>query len=73
MMTSTKPSRKLALVEQRHATFAEAVAAGVPAKDAAITAGYSPTSAHNQGSRLMKDERIVSDIERRVSGTRQAF
>lgn len=36
---------------------------GYVAHDAALYAGYSPKSAHSQGSRLLKDEKIKQVIE----------
>lgn len=40
--------------------FAEAVLAGFSNKEAAIRAGYSPSTASPAGSRLVKDPRVVA-------------
>lgn len=45
--------------------FANAVVAGKSNKDAAIEAGYSPATASQAGSRLVKDKDVAEYIERR--------
>lgn len=48
--------------------FAEAIAEGKSNKDAAISAGYSPETASQQGSKLSKNPDIIAYIEKLKSG-----
>lgn len=51
--------------------FADAVLAGNTNKTAAIAAGYSPATASQAGSRLVKDKEVVSYLEKcRASATK---
>lgn len=48
--------------------FAEAVAEGKSNKESAISAGYSPETASQQGSKLSKNPEIIEYIEKLKSG-----
>lgn len=48
--------------------FAEAVAEGNSNKESAISAGYSPETASQQGSKLSKNPEIIEYIEKLKSG-----
>lgn len=48
---------------EKHEKFAQAYVLYRNATEAAKIAGYSPTSAHNQGSRLVHNQRIKERIE----------
>ncbi len=56
----------LAAKEER---FAQAIARGRSQTDAAIDAGYAVLSAHVQGSRLMKKDKIKARVVQLCSGT----
>lgn len=60
-------SRQYSSTQERHRHFArEYVASGFNATQAALAAGYSPSSAGSQGARLLRDPR-VQDYVRRCS------
>lgn len=48
--------------------FAEAIAEGKSNKESAISAGYSPETASQQGSKLSKNPEIIEYIEKLKSG-----
>ncbi len=57
--TRVKPGTSKEAADQRKVHFAEAyIANGGNATEAAITAGFSPQSAGQQGSRLLKDAKV---------------
>lgn len=64
---TTKPARALAgqkPAQDRRALFIAAYLLDPNATQAAISAGYSPHSAHAQGHRLLKDAEVAAEIER---------
>ena len=50
----------------RHILFIEAYCMGENATQAAIGAGYSPKTAHVQGSRMLKNVNVMSEIQDRI-------
>lgn len=61
-----KPGTSREAAEKRRAEFIEAfVANGGNAKAAAVTAGFSPRSAAQQGARLLKDVNVSMAIDQR--------
>lgn len=61
-----KPGTSKEAAENRRIEFVEAfVANGGNAKQAAITAGYSPRSAAQQGARMLKDANVSTAIDQR--------
>ena len=55
----------------RHILFIEAFCMGKTATQAAIGAGYSPKTAHVQGSRLLKNVKVMSEIQDRMKNHRE--
>lgn len=61
-----KAGTSQAAAAERRARFIEAyVANGNNTTQAAIAAGFSPKSAHVQGNRLLKDPRVIAEVDRR--------
>ena len=50
----------------RHFLFIEVFCMGETATQAAIGAGYSPKTAHVQGSRMLKNVKVMSEIQDRM-------
>ena len=59
------PSRETTL-PPRHVLFIEAYFMGENATQAAKEAGYSVTTAHVQGSRMLKNVKVLSQIQDRM-------
>ena len=59
------PSQETTL-PPRHILFIEAFCMGENATQAAIGAGYSPKTAHVQGSRMLKIVKVLSEIQDRM-------
>ena len=55
----------------KHTHFVEAYCMGKTATQAAIGAGYSPKTAHVQGSRMLRNVKILSRIEDRLQDHRE--
>ena len=55
----------------RHILFIEAFCMGENATQAAIGAGYSPKTAHVQGSRMLSNVKILSQIKDRMLDHRE--
>ena len=55
----------------RHILFIEAFCMGENATQAAIGAGYSPKTAHVQGSRMLKNVKVLSQIKNRMQDHRE--
>ncbi|WP_447875612.1 terminase small subunit [Serratia fonticola] len=62
-----RPQESEGILKPQHEQFALNIAQGMPMKDAAICAGYSPTRAESQSSVLMKRP----DIRARIKELRQ--
>ena len=64
--TRTKQGTSKVSAEDRRIAFAEAfLSNGSNATQAAITAGFSPKTAERQGSRLVRDVRIQTILDKR--------
>ena len=59
------------LLSPKHALFVEAYCMGETATQAAIGAGYSPKTAHVQGSRMLRNINVLSKIEDRLQDHRE--
>ena len=64
------PSQETTL-PPRHILFIEAYCMGENATQAAIGAGYSPKTAHVQGSRMLKNIKVLSEIQDRMLNHRE--
>ena len=64
------PSQETTL-PPRHILFIEAYCMGENAIQAAIGAGYSPKTAHVQGSRMLKNIKVLSEIQNRMLNHRE--
>ena len=65
------PLSKELLLPPRQAHFVEAYCMGQNATKAAMAAGYSIKTAHVQGSRMLKNVKILSKIEDRLQDHRE--
>ena len=63
-------SKELSL-PPRHTHFVEAYCMGQNATKAAVTAGYSIKTAHVQGSRMLRNVKVISKIEDRLRDHRE--
>lgn len=69
-----KAGTSKASAEQRRAIFIECyIANGENGEDAAIKAGFSPKTAAQQASRLLKDVKVQAALEKRRAVLRQKF
>ena len=57
----------------RQILFIEAFCTGETATQAAIGAGYSPKTAHVQGSRMLKNVKVLSQIKDRMQDPFKAY
>mgnify|MGYP001178587014 FL=1 len=64
------PSQETTL-PPRHILFIEAYCMGENATQAAIGAGYSPKTAHVQGSRMLRNVKVLSHIQDRMLNHRE--
>jgi phage terminase small subunit len=64
------PSQETTL-PPRHILFIEAYCMGENATQAAIGAGYSPKTAHVQGSRMLRNVKVLSEIQDRMLNHRE--
>ncbi|EKN4773926.1 terminase small subunit [Yersinia enterocolitica] len=60
---SERPQESEGILKPQHEQFAQNIVQGMPMKDAAICAGYSPTRAESQSSILMRRPDIRSRIK----------
>ena len=65
------PLSKELLLPPRQAHFVEAYCMGQNATKAAMAAGYSIKTAHVQGRRMLKNVKILSNIEDRLQDHRE--
>ena len=65
------PLSKELLLPPRQAHFVEAYCMGQNATKAAMAAGYSIKTAHVQGSRMLRNVKILSKIEDRLQDHRE--
>jgi hypothetical protein len=59
----SEPQESASILKPQHEQFAQNIAQGMPAKDAAVCAGYSPSRAESQASILLRRADIKARIQ----------